>query len=245
MFFFYNKVLNQNLLNQVLINKYSDEDKEILLKNNIEKLMEKNLLNFKKTFNLSNELVYKDLKELIIIQYEPFFVRNYMTDFKNISRKEWSELLNNQNEYLKKDFKRYENKDNINEVQDKSLSNTNNQRIMENENNNFHIVEKLSKNNEESKNMNEKNNPSQEFDYATLISKILPKLLEEEEIKKFSKRASKSSKPSKKPNLIIEEDDIDDVTLSEEEINNNNLKHSKDVIMKFDEEQVSGKKAIN
>ena len=239
-FYFYNNFSNESLNDYNITNRFQDEDRETLLKNNIDKLLDNISINTKK-INLSNELIYKDLNELIMVKYEPIFVKNYMTGLNNVTAMEWADLLKVQKDYLNKDS-RNEFKDKMNEVNDKTSSNNIVQNNKENQIEDVLIIEEISKVDEESKNNFNKSNHSQD-DYMNLISKFLPALLEREDKKRKSSKTNNPSKPANKSNPTIEIVDNkfqDDMTLSEEEIPNTNHRPSIDINMLENDEQLSG-----
>ncbi len=240
-FYFYNNFSNESLNDYNITNRFQDEDRETLLKNNIDKLLDNISINTKK-INLSNELIYKDLNELIMVKYEPIFVKNYMTGLNNVTAMEWADLLKVQKDYLNKDS-RNEFKDKMNEVNDKTSSNNIVQNNKENQIEDVLIIEEISKVDEESKNNFNKSNHSQD-DYTNLISKFLPALLEQKDKNRKNLKANITSKPSNKCKPTIEEKNNnfqDDITLSEEEIPNSNTRLSMDINMLENDEKLSGK----
>jgi hypothetical protein len=209
----------------------------MLLKNKIDKLSDKIFI---KKINLSKELIYKDLNELIIVKFEPIFVKNFLTDLNDVPNIEWVDLLKSHKDYPNKEI-RNEIKDKMNEVNEKTSSNNNLVINNENMNNDVQIIEEFNKVNEESKTKSININQSQD-NYLTLISKILPELLEREEKKRKNLKANNSSKPSNKSNIFEEVDKNfqDDITLSEEDVPNNFTKPSMDIKMLEKDEQLSG-----
>ncbi len=239
MCYFYNYIINESLDNQSTTTKFLDEEKEMILKNNVDKLLDNFPINIKK-INLSNELIYNDLNELIIFKFEPIFVKNYMTELNNVSKMEWTELLKAKKDYLNRDL-RNEFKDKMNEVNDKASSNNIVHSNKDNQNEDVLIIEEISKINEESKNQVNNTNHS---NYLTLISKFLPALLEQKEKNRKNLKANIPSKPSNKCKPTIEEKNNnfqDDITLSEEEIPNSNTRPSMDINMLENDEKLSGK----
>ncbi len=239
MCYFYNYIINESLDNQSTTTKFLDEEKEMILKNNVDKLLDNFPINIKK-INLSNELIYNDLNELIIFKFEPIFVKNYMTELNNVSKMEWTELLKAKKDYLNRDL-RNEFKDKMNEVNDKASSNNIVHINKDNQNEDVLIIEEISKINEESKNQVNNTNHS---NYVTLISKFLPALLEQKDKNRKNLKANITSKPSNKCKPTIEEKNNnfqDDITLSEEEIPNSNTRPSMDINMLENDEKLSGK----
>jgi hypothetical protein len=237
--YFYNYIINESLDNQSTTTKFLDEEKEMILKNNVDKLLDNFPINIKK-INLSNELIYNDLNELIIFKFEPIFVKNYMTELNNVSKMEWTELLKAKKDYLNRDL-RNEFKDKMNEVNDKASSNNIVHINKDNQNEDVLIIEEISKINEESKNQVNNTNHS---NYVTLISKFLPALLEQKDKNRKNLKANITSKPSNKCKPTIEEKNNnfqDDITLSEEEIPNSNTRPSMDINMLENDEKLSGK----
>ena len=93
--YFYSQLINQLILDPKNQN-FDEDEKDNLMKNNIEKIQHDK----EKDSDLDIYFNNQDLNNIIIVQSSPIFVRNFKPDLNNVPNKEWQELLQGQENFL-------------------------------------------------------------------------------------------------------------------------------------------------